>query len=397
MQIHFKHLLLGVAATLLFVSCKKTNTQGRMVPSTAAIAVQVNGKALSAKLPWDEIKNNPLFKDVYADSSVSDALKKILDNPDNSGIDTKNDLLLFAIKDSAGGYIAFEGSIKDEATFKIFTASITENGSAIEKDGVNYISHFPVAVGWSKEKFVYVFDAPQMGQMDQLSKRMMNDSIDISSHSTRDIGATCKAIFGLSESGSLAENEKFTALLKEPGDIHFWMNAEELNKNSAAPGMLAMVNLEKLYKGNITTATANFDNGKINIISHSYAGEELTKLYKKYSGGNVNEDMLKRMPGKDIMGIMAMNFKPEGIREFLKVLNLDGFVNLAQPTFGFNLDDFIKANKGDIMIGVSDFKLSTDTSKYLFKEEEDFKSACQNQRLILFFLLLLAIKMRLIN
>jgi len=372
MQVRFKYLLIASTA-LVFTACKKTNEQGRLIPNTAAIVVQVDGKSLSSKLPWDEVKNNPFFKEAYADSTLPVALKKILDNPENSGIDISKDLLFFAQKDSSGGYIAFVGGIKDATIFKSFNTEVTENGSASEKDGVNFISKFPVSVGWNKEKFVYIFDAPQLGQMDQLSKRMLNDSIDISNHTPRDIGATCKDIFELKESNSLAGEENFTKLLKEPGDIHFWMNAEELNKYSSSAAALAMVNLEKLYKGNITTAAVSFENGKINVRTFSYAGEELTKLYKKYNGGQVSEEMIKRMPGKDVVGIIAMNFKPEGIREFLKLLNLDGFVNLAKPTLGFDLEDFVKANKGDILIGLSDLKLAPDTTKYLFKDEEEFQ------------------------
>jgi len=363
MKFRLQHLAIAAAA-LLFASCNKTNTQGRYIPATAAIAVHINGKSLSDKLPWSEIKNNPLFKDAYADSNMTASVKKLLDNPDNSGIDTKNDLEFFIQKDSIGGYAAFEGSIKDEAAFKTFVTEMTENGTATEKDGVNYISRFPVCVGWTKEKFVCVMDAPGLGKMDALSRRMINDSIDISNHQSRDISATCKAVFALEESKSLGKEKKFSKLLAEKGDVHFWMNSEELNKGIELPAAMAMFNFDKLYKGSITTATFNFDNGKITADAHSYAGEELTKLFKKYSGGNVNEDMLKRMPGKDVMALIALNFKPEGLRDFLKLTNLDGIINIGAATLGFTLEDFVKANKGDIMLGFSDLKLVADTSTH---------------------------------
>lgn len=345
---------LTIAAVAMFVvSCKNTNTQGRYIPANAAIAVHINGKALSEKLPWTEIKNNPLFKDAYADSNMTAAVKKLLDNPDNSGIDTKNDLQFFMQKDSLGAYVAFEGSIKDEAAFKAFVVEITENGTVTEKDGVNYISRFPACIGWTKETFIYVMDTPDVGQKDALS--------GISK--PRDISATCKAAFALDESKSLAKEEKFSKLVKEQGDLHFWMNSEELNKNNPSSAAMAMLNLDKLLKGSITAVTVNFENGKIAANVRSYAGEELTKLYKKYSGGKVNEDMLKRMPGKDAIAIIALNFKPEGLREFLKITNLDGFINIGAASLGFTLDDFVKANKGDILFGLSDLKLVTDTSK----------------------------------
>jgi hypothetical protein len=47
-------------------------------------------------------------------------------------------------------------------------------------------------------------------------------------------------------------------------------------------------------------------------------GEDLQKIFKKYSGGKINEDMIKRIPGKEVVGMMAFNFKPEAIKEILQ-------------------------------------------------------------------------------
>jgi hypothetical protein len=312
-----------------------------------------------------------LFKEIYSDSSLPATLKSLLDNPDNAGIDTKADLLFFAVKDSIGSYIGFEGTVKDETTFKTFNQQITANGADSEKDGVQYISKSPVCVGFTKEKFVYVFDAPQVGQMDQLSRRMTRDSIDISARAARDIGATCKSIFALKETSSLAKDEKFTMLMKESGDVNFWINSEELSKGGASATALAMVNLDKFYKGNITTATINFDNGKIQMKAKTYASEEMLKLFKKYSGGKINEDMIKRMPGKDVVAVMALNFKPEAIRDIIKMTGLDGLINVGIQKLGFTLDDFIKANKGDVLIGISDLVMKADTNAYNFNGQDE--------------------------
>ena len=368
MKARFQYLIVVIMA-VCFTACKKTNTQGRFIPEDAAIAVQIDGKALLSKLSWDEIKNNQLFRAMYSDSNLQATVKKLLDDPEKAGIDIHNDILFFTKKDSTGGYIAIEGSVKDAALLKAFNAEITNNGSANESEGINYISHAPLCAGWTNEKFVYVIDAPGLKGMDELSRRMANDSIDVYSSKPRDISATCKAVFTLTESKSLAQNERFTKLMKEAGDVRLWINSEALSGNLV--GMAAMVNLDKLYKGNITTFAANFDNGKITLNGHSYAGEDLSKLYKKYGGGKVNEDMLKRIPGKDMVAVVGLNFKPEGVKEFLKMLNLDGLLNIGLTSLGFTMDDFIKANKGDIAFGVSDLQLKTDTSLHGMDQDTD--------------------------
>lgn len=361
MKLHVKLIALA-AITIFFASCKDSNTQGRHIPSTASIAVHINGKSLSEKLPWNDIKANPLFENVYTDSNMSATMKKIFDNPDNSGIETKSDIIFFVQRDADGGYVALQGEVKDAAAFKTLTAEMVKNGTASEKDGISFVNNSTSCVGWSKEKFVFIADAPEMGQLDELSRRMKRDSIDISTNKKRDVVAACKSVFELDESKSLAKNEKFGDLIKEQGDLHFWINAEEMNKNGASlMPALAMINLEKLYKGNYTAGTVNFDNGKINLSMKSYAGEEMSKLYEKYSGSKVSEEMLKKIPGKDVMGALALNFKPEGLKEFLRITNLEGFVNVGVSELGFTLDDFVKANKGDIVLGLTDLAIKTDS------------------------------------
>jgi len=357
-------LLPLIAIIFMLASCSKTNKQGKMIPADASIVMHMNGKSLSGKLPWEEIKGNVLFQKLYADSTLPAFVKNILDDPENSGIDIKSDLILFVKKDSLGAIVGFEGSIKDAAKFKTFNMEVTKGGSESEKDGISYISRSPLCVGWNKERFVYVFDAPHFnfspGRYPGNMGAMTGDK------SSRDIGAACAGIFDLEEKNSLGSNEKFTALMKKDGDIHFWMNSEELNKGSGFSGMpaLSMMNLDKLFEGAITTASANFENGKITVDYKAYTGKLLDDLLKKYSGGSINEDMLKRIPSKDVAAVIALNFKPEGIMELLKAMGMDGLANLGISTLGFTLDDFIKANKGDILIAVTDFKSKTDSVNY---------------------------------
>ena len=363
-----KLIFTGMAAAVL-ASCSKTNTQGKMIPKDAAVVIELDGKSLTDKLPWSEIKQNALFMEMNADTTLPPTLKSLLNNPDNAGIDTKADLLFFVVKDSVGGYIGFEGNVKDEKTFKTFNEEVTKNGTPSEKDGVNFISKYPVCVGYTKEKFVYIFDAPQLAQMDELNRRMKMDSITLKKVSGRDIGAVCKAIFALQESNSLAKDEKFSRLLKETGDIRFWINGEQLSKSAASAGVLAMVNLDKFYKGYVNTGTLNFGNGKMLMKAKTYASEDIVNLFKKYSGGKIDEEMIKHMPGKDVMAIMAFNFKPEAIRDLVKMTGLDGLINMGVQKLGFTMDDFIKANKGDIVLGLSDLVLKTDTTTYNFKDQ----------------------------
>ena len=358
MQTHFKNWLMG-ATIILFASCNKPNTQGKYIPREAAFVVQINGKNLSTKLPWNDVKQNPLFKDAELDNSIPTAMKQALNNPDSSGIDVNADLVFFALKDSMGGYIAFEGSVKNEKLFNTFNTQLNDSTKQVTKDGVTFITKKSFCAGYTKDKFVYIFDAPQM----QNASEKKQDTSRLSVGKFRDVTSTCQEIFKLDEDISLARNERFSKMLKENGDIHFWINGESLMTGVSGNPMMAMIDVGKFYKGSIITSTINFENGKILMDVKGFVEDDFAKIYKKYSGGKVSDDMLKRLPGKDIAAVLALNFNPEVIREFLKMMSMDGVVNMGLAKVGFTLDDFIKANKGDILIGASDLKFKKDSSK----------------------------------
>ena len=355
----FRLPLLTATVLLLLASCNKTNKQGKLIPKDAMLVIHVSGESLNSKLPWDDIKKNQMFQEMYADSTLPPFIKSLLDNPENSGVDVNNDLIGFACKDSIGGYFAIEGTIKDAAKFSTFNTFITKGGTNVEKEGMNFISKSPMCVGWSKEKFVYVVDMPQLGSMGSFMGRNVGED-----SKPRDVGATCSAVFAIKEENSLAKDEKFSSLMNDKGDMHFWVNTNALMSGNDMMGMLSMTKISDLYKDALSTASLTFNNGKIDVDFKSYSSKAMTDLMKKYEGGEINTDMFKRYGSKDIVAAFALNFKPEVIREILKVTGMDGMANNYLRKAGISLDDFVKGNKGDIFIAASDIKPESDTVRY---------------------------------
>lgn len=360
MQTRFRlPMLFIIGIVVLFSSCSKSNKEGRYIPKTAAFAMIINGESLSSKLPWEEVKQNDLFKSIYADSSMEAYVKAALDNPDNTGIDTKKNLLFFVQRDSTGGYVAVQGSVKDAAKFKSFTLNASKGAVETEKNGIHFITKNRMTASWDKEKFVIVTDAPEM----KTGGYQYNDT-NAAAGSSRDVVATAAAIYDLSEGNSLAKDEKFSELVKVTGDVHFWLNIGTLNEGNPQMAALSMLNMSKLYEDSYVTGVTSFDNGKITIDTKSYSGKEMTSLNKKYGNTKIDSDMLKRIPAKDVIGLIAFSFNPEGLREFVKLTGMEGFVNMGASSVGFSFDDFLKANKGDILISLSDLKKdSTGTMK----------------------------------
>ncbi|MEX1201691.1 MAG: DUF4836 family protein [Ferruginibacter sp.] len=357
----FQTVLFVFALSLLVVSCsKKSNTQGKNIPANAAVVVIVNGATISAKLPWGEVKQNEMYQILAMDSTMSSIAKSALDNPDNTGIDSKKDLIFFMVKDSSGAYVGATGTLKDETTFKAYNTATLTKGIAAEKDGVQFITDRTTSVSWTKEKFIIVFDAPQISEANQFNTMMMDDTSTTQvNNNLRNVEAVAASLYQLEEKKSLAKNEKFSELMGSKADIHFWMNTEALYESDASLSDLSMLNISKLYKDSYSTATVNFENGQINIDSKIYSSKEMSDIFKKYSGANINKDIIQRLPAKDVAVLFAMNYKPEGLKKFIELTGLEGLINIGASQLGFNVDDFIKSHNGELLLAVTDIKIDS--------------------------------------
>ncbi len=349
----------------LFSSCHKKNDEGKMVPKNAMIVIHLNTKSLMQKLPWDDIKKSYWYneamteyeKNYHADTS----LKKILENPAKSGINLDGGLIFFITKNAGTeGEAIVEGQIKNEKDFEQFNKSMNENATTKTDGGLNILTlKDDNVVAWNDKNFIYAFDAghakEKFNAMTDSTANQNNPAPLVDRSVT--LSSVCKNLFSLKEDSSLAENEKFSNLIKENGDVHAWINSEEIVNSSSGIGALGMLKLDAFLKGNISTYTVNFENGKIDVSQKGYAGKEFSDLLKNYSGESINTDMIKNIPSQNMLGIFAMNFKPEGIKEFVKLTGMDGFINMYAGQMGFSIDDFVKANKGDIMLALTDLNM----------------------------------------
>jgi Domain of unknown function (DUF4836) len=340
----FRMAIMAVLVLALF-SCSKTNKEGRMIPLNASYVMHINAAQMSSKVSWDEMKNSEVYKEMLSDTTIPKYVVEVMNNPENSGIDTKKDMVGFLVVDKKGSYSGFVGSIKDAEKFNTFNKEIIKDGFEKQEDGITYITKKPMALGYNKEKFVYVTAAPGMEGFG----RRYDDKEEGSS---LDLKQTIADLFKISEDQSLAKNEKFSALMKDNADVHIWFNSEPLTEGLSEE--IPLVDLSKFTKGNITTASITFNNGNIAVKSKWYASKELSAIFKKYKGDNIDENMVNRLPATGVNALFAMNFKPEGIKEILKLTGMDGLLSgMLRKETNFSVDDFIKANKGDLLVAVS--------------------------------------------
>ncbi len=353
-----------VLFTVLIASCSKKSNLGKMVPKEAAMIIEFNTKSLLSKVSWDEIKNTQWYNELMSDSAIPVTSKAFINDPAKTGIDVKSNIVFFILKPNNAGQAVVEGSLKDSKAFSDFVKSMLPNAPVTKEGELNMLKTDTSVIGWNDERFAFITSSDYR----KFQRDSLNDSsfspIPLAPVSPDTLVSVCKRLFSLNDDNSLYKNEKFAKLIDEEGDIHFWLNTNELSKGSmpGMPGMAGMVKLDKFLEDNISTATINFQNGKITGTHKQYFGKELSDILKK-GEGNINTDMIKRLPSQNIAAIFSLHVTPGSILEIIKLTGLDGFINLFLSAEGISLDDIVRATKGDILFAVSDVTVKNDSLK----------------------------------
>jgi len=344
------------AFVLLLASCKNGNKADLFIPKTAAFVFHVNSSSLSSKLSWDEIKKTTWFQEAYNDSGTDSFAKKLMDNPDASGVDVKSDFVFFVNKRGRGGYSVFEGSVKDAAAFEALVKKMSKQ-SATQKDGDwNVITgdNNTVAI-WNNSKFAVLNDMP-IGDINPMGGSGMREKTRFGADSLK---VFAKQVVTLDGDASLYDDDRFADVMKESGDMHIWINSGSLYGDMA--GMLSMMKVGSLLEGNVTGGTLNFEDGKITGKMKQFFGKEMEKAMDKWKFKNVDASALNRIPSQDIVGVMAFNMDPEGLREFMKAIGVDGMVNAGLSKMDMTMDEVLSATKGQFVMALSDLKMKDTT------------------------------------
>ena len=328
-------LLLSLCAVFVFTACNKGGKTGLLIPKDAGLVIHVDLSSLSSKLSWKEIQQTSWYAEAQkkADDSLA---KKLLADPASSGIDTDGSLVMFMKRSGNSGYVAVEGKLKDVEKFKKTILEGSEHKATIAKDGELNMAKIEgnddATLYFNDKLFVFVADAsdtkvvgasqsiPQFGE----SQKYPLDSLQYFAKST----------FSLKGKDLLDSDERFADLIGDKADAHYWVNAGGLY-GGLLTGPMAMMKIGDVLQDNVSTGKANFENGKIVVDSKTFYNEKLASMFKKYAGKEVSSDIISKLPDQNVLAAFAMNYNPEGIKELLKLLGVDGMANAAMSIYIF--------------------------------------------------------------
>lgn len=354
-----KYILPLLCLFIILASCgSKKDKTGLLVPKDAAIVVHVNASSLSSKLSWKEIQASAWFK--RAQEKSDDSLgQELMNDPAITGMDMNADFVCFLKAVKKGGYTVFEGKVKDGAQLESFLKKIKNNAVVDKADGISYGYEKGDTkrdmLAWNSSHFMYVHHSPDMsfGGNSQMRRRYSSNEELVYTTNMDSLKLFCKEILNLSSSNVLGVDDRFSSLVTGGGDVHLWVNSTEMYKAGPAAEMMNMMKFSNLLENNISAATLNFDQGKITISSKQYYNKELSSLLKKYDAKPIKASLINRLPADSLMGVIAINYPPAGLKELIKMLGFDGLANVYLAEAGLTLDDIVNANKGEMLIAVT--------------------------------------------
>lgn len=345
---------------IIFTSCKKKSEVAKMIPSDALVVGYFDTRSIMDKLPFEEVKSTQMYKDVMADSSLPAWGREFIDDPGKTGIDLDKGMVFFSTKTSGDNFnFVVEGNLKNAADFEKMNQQVEPSQKVADQKGIKMLTmKNNGVVAWNDKNFVYVFST-STGQKN--IENWQQDTAMIPKIPQGDLDQArnyAVRLFSLPSDSTLAKEDHFNSLMNQKGDMKFWLNNEQLFTSMPEMGMLGMLKLDAFIKDSRTAYVVNFEKGEIVMDQKSYYGKEMTNLIKKYKGDNIKSEEFQKIPSNDILGAVAFQFKPEGMKEMLKLMGLDGMANMYGQEIGVTLDDLVGAIDGNMLLSFSDLKVT---------------------------------------
>ncbi|MGB1216474.1 MAG: DUF4836 family protein, partial [Saprospiraceae bacterium] len=336
-----KYLFVLVCSLMLFSSCKKDTLDVQMdnavahIPADASQVTVIRVPQLMKKADFEEIKQQDFFKQFVNEAASSDpTMAKILENPEESGIDlSKNayfisDVSPINTEDMMNGIML---NIADAAKVKTMLKSSDFNVSPKVGDGFTYVTRSGGSfVAWNDE----ILMAGQ-GTQGSLSTRL-------------------ERIFNLQEGGSVLGSSDFSNVASSSDDISFWLSSDAISQNPQLGLGSAMLGLGKDdLEGNYINGGVNFEEKRmsfdVDFLLKKVIGNDLNMAFKSKTG----TDFSAYIPSKNTFA-MTLGLDPAGLKQLLKEKNVLNMVGKQSGVdkLGFTFENFLDALDGDIMLAI---------------------------------------------
>lgn len=343
--------------------------QARFVPKNATLIAIINSETLKTKLENSKGRIENILK-LSADGDTSaNTHKQEWEDLKQSGIDTNDNIYVTVVreKDEGAGGVTISSitRLKDASKLEAYLKKKKPESEVQKEKEYSYVSmgrgH---VIAWNTDVVMIMMHKhePNINDMvlDSAGNPMPQANREI------DIKAEVAAYFSMKEDASMASVPEFRDMMSNKADVSVWMNTSALSDKIPFP----LPKIKELLANAYTTATLNFEDGKIAVDSKSYFGKEFTEMLKKYSSAEADLDLVRNYPSDKINAFIVFGFDPQLIDAVVKFLEVGGMVDdflTRAMDMPYTLQDALKAIKGKMALVVSDFTWNKKSLVELFE------------------------------
>lgn len=360
MQKIFRLIPVVFCFLFLFSACSKNSEHSRYISKDAIGVLSINTMELGKKVAWSALSGSPMFEEMSGSDTAKFDIEK-------TGVEPLTTFFIFAVPDqrlSSKSRMMLIVPLKDAKKFQAFVKEKFPEAKFETKDKLSfaYIND-NTSVGWDDKTAIVAVGSPSYGQdwnEDGTPKPKANNLTIL----TEEVQKT----FALPKDQSLAENKKFTDLMKDAHDISFWLNYEALASSMPQDQLgtagSVMASQKKLLKDAYVTGSVDFEKGKIVGEATYFFNSSMKAIAEALEVKSVNNDLLKKVPGTQMNMMMSYHFNPQGIKALADTMGVLPLANLGLKEVGLSMDDILNVFTGDILLAVTDFTIKTESKSY---------------------------------
>jgi hypothetical protein len=370
-------LLATLLFMTLFVSAQNPNPMFGHLPPDSKRIYHINLPALTSKISWEELMSNiPLSKLGGGDQHTMELFK----DPSQAGVDIHQDIFV------AEGQ---NNNKLDSITIATVLIHLTDSGkfiSMLQNDKEKGLRVLLPGKGrvFGKDKWAVAYDdklaaltfitihakatgAASLEKTTPGAKRTVASPLT-AAYTLNAARKSLAALHGFA--GSIYTTDPaFIAGFSDDADFHMWGphgegigKMMEMVRKKAMPGKnsLSMANRGAMMH---TLTALRFDAGKITMHTSTAVPPDSARYYRILNSRPLNADLINRLPGKALLGMLNLHFDPTFLPEFLERLGVRHMLDSSLSSKGLTTAEIMKAFKGDFLIAGVEPAKQSDTGK----------------------------------
>ncbi len=291
-------------------SCSKSGKQPTFIPKNAGVVAIINGKSLNKKSGINDLTTTKFYKLIKSklgkdEVKTLNEFKPLIQNPDESGIDFRNDIYLFAFTKDSVRYLAIHMKLLDKSKFEGFINKIIKKSG--KKITINSLGNYSYLATGEKSP-VIMWDRKQLFVL-----------IDPRHHNNPETNAgIAKRVLSEDKSESIVSTHKLDEFIKNKKDISLWfINKDLMNKLPFMKRMPLPSKVSLSLSGKTNELYCDFQKGQV-VVTFS------TKFNKQIKSAMEKNDLFKDKFNPEILHY----FPQKSYINFFGAVNLLGYYNL---------------------------------------------------------------------